>query len=208
MFRLHSAPPVSPTSLQLSPPPTKYLPSPRIVSGHSKVSSLTTWLQHIPTDSKLTPKSISRESQEKHEVQARQVHKKPTRKISCPYGEAKQGRLGLQFINPGTHQLLKDLLIGHGHWENCLRPFHRDLRGLPPKSPTPLQTAMGNLGPAEAGRGVEAGWGVGPRFPSNLTCAGDSPSSQEGRSGEDPDQQSFSSSHPVGHSTAQTQTAQ
>lgn len=94
------------SALPLSTPP--HLPSPRTMSGHSKVSSnlagLTTLL-HLPTDSKLTPKSISKECKEKTDK-----NRKSYQEDKRPLGRS-QGRLGLQFTNPGTLQLLKDLLI-------------------------------------------------------------------------------------------------
>lgn len=93
-----------------TPPPTPYLPSPRTMSGHSKVSGLTTRLQHIPTDSKLTPKSISKDSQEKHKSPSQAKYTKTYQEDKLPLGRG-QGRLGLQFTNPGTSQLRNDLLI-------------------------------------------------------------------------------------------------
>ena len=58
------------------------------------------------------PKSISKESQERHEVQTNQdkYTQKTYQEDKLPLGRS-QGRLGLQFTNPGTFQLLKDLLM-------------------------------------------------------------------------------------------------
>lgn len=160
MVRPHSAPPVSPTSLQTTP----YPPSLRIMSGHCKVSGLTTRWQHTPTDSKLTPKSISKESQEKHEVQTKTSYTKTYQEDKLPLGRRSQGRQGLQFTNPGTFQLLIAPMVT-GRIASDLSIETLEDPPPTPKSPTPLQTAIGNLGPAEAGRGVEPGWGWGQGFP-------------------------------------------
>lgn len=185
------------SALPLSTPP--HLPSPRTMSGHSKVSSnlagLTTLL-HLPTDSKLTPKSISKECKEKTDK-----NRKSYQEDKRPLGRS-QGRLGLQFTNPGTLQLLKDLLIAPMVTGRIASSLSTEPLGTPPPTrpqlPTPLQTAIGNLGPAETGRGVESAWRWGQGFPVTSPATAHSPSSQERCSGEAPDRRSFNSSHPVG----------
>lgn len=186
LVRPHSAPPVSPTSLQTTP----YPPSLRIMSGHCKVSGLTTRSQHTPTDSKLTPKSLSKEFQEKHEVQTKTSYTKTYQEDKLPLGRRSQGRLGLQFTNPGTFQLLIAPMVTGRIASDLSIETLEDPRPHPPQITYPSADSGRKSRSCRGWAGCGAWLGVEPRFPSNLTCAGGSPSSQEGRSGEAQDRTS------------------